>query len=335
MTRLVRAAALTHYREVAQSVGLDPWQMVRQAGLPRTCLEQPDLKIPSDAVRELLENSASLSGVEGFGLLMVEGRRMSNLGLLGILTREEPTVRHVLASFARHGRLHNESLVQRVEEDQGIAIIYEELLTERPGGTRQAMEVVVGVLIRLLKVFLGADWAPRRISFTHAVPADASVHRRVLGRMPEFGASFNGIVCLSQDLDTPIASADPVVADYLHRQLEAAASALDSVAEDVRQTIVLLLPSGRCTSDQVAQLMGINRRTLNRRLQQEGVSYLDLLDDIRRMLAQRYVRDRKRALNDVAHLLGFGQASSFSRWYREAFGHSADEERKNGTRPLA
>lgn len=328
MPRLVRAAALTNYVAVAQAVGLDPWRMVREAGLPRACLEDRDLKVSVEAVNELLEASADRSGQEAFSLLMVEGRRISNLGILGIMTREEPTLRQAMQSFARYGRAHNESLVQRLEEARGIATIHEELLTDIPRSARQAMELVVGVAVRLMKVFLGADWVPRRICFTHAEPMDSAVHRRVLGRTPEFSCDFNGIVCTSAELDTPIASADAVVSAYLRKQLALDASAAGSVAEDVRQTIVLLLPSGRCTADQVAQLMGINRRTLNRRLAQEGLTYLALLNELRRMLVQRYLADRHRTITDIAQLLGFGPLSSFSRWHRQEFGRTADAMRR-------
>ena len=327
MSRLVRAAALTHYVPVAQSTGLDPWRMVRQAGLSAACLDQPDLKVPSDRVVRLLETSAALSGQEAFGLLMVEGRRLSNLGVLGLLTREEPTLRAALLSTHRYGRVHNESLVQRVEEAQGIATIYEALLTDDPEPTRQGIEMVVGVAVRMIKVFLGADWRARRICFTHPEPGDISVHRRVLGQTPEFNADFNGIVCTSKDLDTPIASADPVMSDYLRQQLQLDRLATATVVEEVRQMIMLLMPRGRCTADQIAQLMGINRRTLHRRLAADGQTFVALLQSIRRDLAQRYVAEHRRSLRDVAHLLGFGELSSFSRWYRSTFGGTAQGAR--------
>ena len=92
MSGVIRSASLTNYAEVARSAGLDPLRMVREFGLPARCLDEPDLVIPIDAVRELLEASATRSGVEGFGLLMAEARRLSNLGPLGLLIREQPTL---------------------------------------------------------------------------------------------------------------------------------------------------------------------------------------------------------------------------------------------------
>ena len=56
--------------------------------------------------------------------------------------------------------------------------------------------------------------------FVHQSPVDLSLHRRLFGPALEFGCEFDGIVCKSSDLDTPIASSDPVMAAYARRQLE-------------------------------------------------------------------------------------------------------------------
>lgn len=328
MQRFVRAAALTNYISIALARGLDPWQMVREAGLSTACLDDPHLRLPIDLTTRLLETSAARSGVEAFGLLMVEGRRISNLGLLGMLTREEPTLRQALVSTKRYGNLQNQSLVQRIEESDGIATIYHDLLTSEAGYTRQGIEMVVGVAMRFIKVLLGADWQARRICFSHPAPADLTIHRRVLGQTPEFNCDFNGIVCTSADLDTPIASADPVMSEFLRKQLRLDSMGQVTVADEVRQMIMLLIPRGRCTAEQIAQLMGITRRTLHRRLAAENESYPDMLQTIRAELSRSYVAEVRRPLRDVARLLGFGDLSSFSRWYRESFGTTAESTRK-------
>lgn len=323
MTHLVRAAALTHYADVARSAGLDPWRMLADVGLPRACLDEPELRISGEAARALLERSAERSGVEAFGLLMAEGRRISNLGALGLLTREEPTLRLALQSFQRFGRVHNEALRQRIEEADGLAVVHEDLLFDEGGPMRQATELVVAVALRTMRVFLGNHWRARRICFTHQRPKDLGVHRRVLGQVPQFSQAFNGIVCTSADLDTPITSADPVVAGYIRRQLQNDANTGRRVADEVRQMALVLLPQGRCTIEEVARHMGVHRRTLHRQLAGESHTFGALLQAVRENLAQGYVADPQRTLTEVSQLLGFADLSSFSRWHRRSFGAPA------------
>src|SRR6516165_1359544 len=80
---LVRSASLTNYAELARRTGLDPYRMLSEFGIPQRSLQDPDLMVPLDSVRQLLEASAERSSVEAFGLMMAEERRLSNLGPLG------------------------------------------------------------------------------------------------------------------------------------------------------------------------------------------------------------------------------------------------------------
>ena len=61
---LIRSASLTNFGEVARNAGLDPLRLLREFDLPQRCLRDPELKIPLESVRELLEACAERSGVE-------------------------------------------------------------------------------------------------------------------------------------------------------------------------------------------------------------------------------------------------------------------------------
>ena len=170
---------------------------------------------------------------------------------------------------------------------------------------------------------MGAAWQPRLVCFTHAAPRSLTVHRRVLGPAVEFGHEFNGIVCNAADLDAPNPGADPVLARYSQRLLQPTLTHSARFADRVRQLVVLLLPRGLCRVEVVAQHLGIDRRTVHRKLLGEGTSFSALLEAERRELASRYVEGTQRPLTEVAALLGFTAPSAFSRWYRGSFGDSA------------
>jgi AraC-like DNA-binding protein len=73
--------------------------------------------------------------------------------------------------------------------------------------------------------------------------------------------------------------------------------------------------------------MGVDRRTVHRRLADEGVTYSGIVDAVRRELAARYIKDRTRSLAEVSSLLGFAAPSAFSRWYRQQFGSNPSDHR--------
>lgn len=336
MTGLVRSACLTNYAEVARSLGLDPLQQLRAVGLSTRCLEQIDLKIPGEAVGRLLENSARLSGVEDFGLRMAENRRLSNLGPLALLLRDEPSIRQALQAIRDYLYLHNEGLVLYIEEDNGVVVLREEQVTVGHLPVRQAMELSIAVTHRLLKGLLGSHWKPRAVCFSHGMPKDSAIYQRIFGAPVQFNSMVDGIVLRSSDLDQPLPAADPQMSRYIHQYLQSIRQdARTNLVEQVRQMIWMLLPTGRCSVEQVASHLGRDRRTLHRQLQREGEDYSALLDKVRGELALRHLENRERSLGDIAELLGFSALSAFSRWFSQRFACSPSAWRIRHFAPAA
>ena len=333
MTRFIRSGSLTNFPEIARKVGLDPDRMLREFGLPPGCLAEPDLMIPVDPVRQLLEAAAERSGAEAFGLLMAEARKLSSLGPLGMFVREQPTLREAVEAFAHYARLLNEALFLTLEDSGEVTVLREELIVGHAGSVRQSTELAIGVAFEMLRSFLGPEWKPRRVCFAHDAPRDRTVHTRVFGRDVQFGQDFNGIVCARRDLMVANPHADPTMARYARKLLEDSQPvAAEDLAAKVRQLVVMQLRSGRCTVERVAQLLRIDRRTIHRRLSQEDQSFTQIVDEVRRELATRYLADRGRTLADIAALLGFAAQSGFSRWYKQQFGTTAAAARAHPVR---
>jgi AraC-like DNA-binding protein len=328
VTHFIRSGSLTNFPEVARQAGLHPERLMREFGLPSTCLDEPDLMMPIDPVRQLLEAAAERSGCEALGLLMAEERKLSSLGPLGMFVREQPTLRDGIDAFAHYARLLNEALMLTLEESGDVAVLREELLVGNAGSVRQATELAIGVAFQMMRSFLGPDWRPRRVCFVHDAPRDRSVHWRVLGRDVHFGQDFNGIVCAQRDLTVANPHADPTMARYARQLLEGQQpTGTQLLTTQVRQLVVMQLGSGQCCVERVAQMLRIDRRTIHRRLRQEGQSFSGIVDTVRRELATRYLADRQRTLAEISALLGFAAPSGFSRWYKQQFGKTAADVR--------
>ena len=326
---LVRAACLTHYAEVAQASGLNPLRMLLDVQLSPHVLDEPDLMIPVDKVARLLQESANRSGNESFGLCMASSRLLSNLGPVGLLIRDQQTLRDSLNLLVRYLATLNSALSLVIEEAGDTVVLRERLLSGRAGEpTRQRVELAMGVMVRVIRQLIGRDWQPQRVYFEHAAPQDGRMHARMFGLRVAFNQEFNGIVCTKADLDTRNEFADPAMIRYAQKLLDFAPPMHEAdILDDVRRTILLLLPSGRCTIEQVSEHMGVMPRTIQRRLTEQGQTFSCAMNDIRQQLALRYVLESKRSLTEIAELLGFTAASSFSRWYQNQFGCSAKASR--------
>jgi len=319
MKGLVRSASLTNYAEIARSLNVDPLRQLRLVGLDPRCLLQPDLKISIEAVARLLDNSAREAGVEDFGLRMAESRKLSNLGPLAQLWRE-PTLRSALEALREFLYLHNQGLVLEIEENGGVAVLRLELVTVNHLSVRQSVELAVAVTDRLLRTLMGNHWHPSVVCFRHCAPLDSSRHHRVFGTSVQFNCLMDGIVCRSNDLDRALPSADSEMARYVHQYLKSILEgSRTALLEQVHQIIWMLLPTGRCSVEQVAAHLGRDRRTLHRQLTREGETFSSLLDQVRRELTTRYLANPHHPLSEIADVLGFSELSAFSRWFNRHF----------------
>jgi AraC-like DNA-binding protein len=323
MPFLIRAACLTDYVEVAHSVGLEPDRLIDAVGLPQASLGNPDLKISLSAFTRLLEVSAKAAKVDNFGLRLAERRLLSNLGPVGLLAREQRTVHEAMEALARYIGLHSDGIRLDVEEQDEFVFISPVVLIRRTVPMRQATELSVGCAFRLLRTFLGAAWKPQFTCFSHGPPSNHDVHLRIFGRRVEYGHEFNGIVCKADDLAQPLHAADPVFARYIRKYLDLIAVRTNTTASDkVRECVWMLLPEGSCSIEQIAQHMGVDRRSVQRRLDREGATFSSIVEAVRMEMVGRYLDDPNRPLYVIARLLGFSSLSAFSRWFRDRYGCS-------------
>src|SRR3954453_692204 len=146
MKPLVRAASLSRYLELCQTLGLDPQPLLRTVGLSAAALAVQDRWISGSAVAQLLERSAEASGHEDFGLRLAELRRFSTLGPISLVLREEPDGRSAVDLLLRHQRMYNEALHTRLSEADGVATLKIDLQFGDAMEARQATELAVGAL---------------------------------------------------------------------------------------------------------------------------------------------------------------------------------------------
>ena len=186
MPYLVRSACLIGYVDLARSVDLDPLLLLKDAGLDRDCLADPERKISVDAVRRLLNLSASAAHMDDFGLRLAEGRPLSFFGPVGLALRDATTLREALDAASRYLPLHREGVVMSLEKMGDTAIYRMMVLGGQSSPPRQSVEVGIGVWHRIIRQLLDDEQIRRPVWFSHSAPADMTAHQkyiRPLGRV--------------------------------------------------------------------------------------------------------------------------------------------------------
>lgn len=333
MTHFTRGATLADFVEVARTVGLDPFRLAGAVGLSPAHLADPDLHVPGEAFAQLLELAAARGGGQDFGLRVAERWRVATLGLVGQAVRAQPTTRQALEALVHYIWVQNEALSILLEDGPEVVVVR---LGPPSGGRRrggQATDFLLGCLTTILRSLFGPDWSPLETHLSHRAPPSEATHRRVLGRSLRFGSDFDGVVCEAMILALPPPAADPGLARRLEREVQALAARQGRrLADEVADLILAFLPGGDCTAERIAGQLGVDRRTVHRRLAAEGTSFSALLEGTRRELAAAHLDRGGRRLESVAELLGFSSLSAFSRWHRQAFSETASARRARNAR---
>jgi len=328
---LVRAAALKGYFEVAEDLKLDPLPLLRRVGLTHSMVSNLEQMLPARSVIRLLEESAEATSCPTFGLQMAERRELADLGMVSLLIAHQQTLGDALAVLAEYRNRINSNLALRVERFGDMALLREAFSLDPPMPSRQVDDLAIAVLDRVCRSVVGTGWQPISISFSYETPAAAgrAVYQRLFSCPVEFSSEFDGILINSADLLKPNPRSEPALALHARRLVEAIVDPGErSISDEVEEAVLLLMPAGRATINAVADSLGLNIRTLQRRLTEEGLTFGEMLDRIRVREVHRYFTHGRQRLTDVAHLLGYASLGAFSRWYSQKFNETPSEGRK-------
>lgn len=329
----MRTTGLANYVDLVRSLGGDPLALMRTAGLDPAALAVTDRWLPVAAVAQLLEDTATTTGCPDFGLRLAALTRLSNLGPIGLVAREEPSVRSALELLIQHLHLYNEALRAEIILSNGLAGLWVDLALDTPPDRhRQGTDMLVGVCHRLIATLLGPAWQAVGVHLTHPAPEDPDPYQHGFGPALAFDQPRAGIVLYASDLEAPNTLADPRLHPYTRQFLQNIdPSPGSSLVDRARQVTEALLPADRCSLEQLARTFNLDPRTLQRRLAEHGESYSSILDSVRTGLARRYLGDSQRTLTETAGLLGFSSLATFSRWFHGRFDASPSTWRNQHT----
>lgn len=329
-THFVRSACLSGYVRAARDVGLDPHAMLKKLGLPLQCLEDPDVLISQDLVLRLLENSAKASGHSDFGTRASIARGVPDLGRVSLLLREAETIEEAFQTINAASHLNGDGAPISIDDHLNRSFVGVQIKSSRGVPTSQGTEFAICGLVMIVRWLIGTQWKPQAVCFAHSSTGTTQVQRTFFRAPVRYQQNSSGILIdratLYRKVETSVPFLRRQVKSYLAASLELKPADFSS---RVMQVIAQMLPRSSCSADNVARVFDIDRRTLIRRLKRDGNSYASLLQTTRSEIAQRLIADVRLSLTDATEVTGFRNLSSFSRWFRTTFGHSATQWRQD------
>ncbi|WP_194791609.1 AraC family transcriptional regulator [Pseudomonas sp. UFMG81] len=290
--------------------------------------------LPYLSLVQLFEGSARALSLPRFGLELALRQGSTLVGPLRHLASSAPTVGHALVALIRYMRHYSPALHYRLEHRAGQALLYFDNGQPCADQTPQIIEKSVLGALLLVGELRGTPLRPRAVTLRHGALGDATGYQRYFDCPVLFGQAHNCLVMPADVLLENCIRHDAALHAIVRHYLEAHQTADDSLRTQVERRILMLLPSQRCTLEQVALALELNPRTLQRRLASDGIDFEDYLDGIRRRQAQQMLRKTSLSVGQIAGELGYRRTTSFCRAHLRWFEMTPLEHRRQYGDPV-
>jgi AraC-like DNA-binding protein len=316
-----------------RELGADPASILADIGLAPDSLDRPEQRIPYAAMGKLFHEAARRTGCAHFGLLCGRIWHLADMGLVGELVSNSPTLGRALQTLTVYQHLNSEGGVAYLLRRGDVVDIGYAIYLPGVVGASQIYDALMAGGCNFIRDLCGSSWAPSEVLFPYARPADIEPHQRFFRAPLRFDAEFCALRFPAHRLDRPIPDADPARLQIAEQKAEG--SGRGELIQQVYRALRVQLLRGQSSGDDVAQMLAMHRRTLNRRLAARGETFQDILDRVRFEVARQLLTDAEVAIDDIAAALGYASVSPFMRSFRRWSGTTPGRWRREAAESQA
>jgi len=304
---------------------IDPRPLLAKAGISLLKLDEEPKRVRAESQILFLEVAAEALGDSALGLHLAQHFDLRECGLLYFVLAASPNLGEAIRNLVRYLAVSNESMPLVLSETAKRAVLAVKYKIPRHTD-RLFVEYAYAVLLRAFRELTGRSISPKAVTFVHSRSINKTEFDRFYGCSVRFRAPADTIVLPTELLSTPILTSDKYLLRILKDACEEVLAKRGKVSSTLRamveNEIVELLPHGKAQVEIVASKLGMSNRTLARRLSEEGTSFAAILDELRRDLSARYLKDQALSLNQIAWLLGYSMVTSFNHAFLRWTGNS-------------
>jgi AraC-like DNA-binding protein len=316
--------------EMAAESGVPTARVLAGTAVDEASLRIPDTRIAVEDQERMLVNAMRLTGEPGLALHFGSRIPVVALGVLGYALMCCRNLRELTDMLARYHRLIGGDLVIAIDEGEAELALR---LEDGGSDTRAQIfdcEIFFAAAATSLRQLGLPGQAAVRVELAYAAPEHAAQYRAWICDDVRFGAGANRLVIDRNALDLPLQFANPTLLKLYRQQCEdtlAASQRSDGYSADVRRWL-LGTPGRFPPFEEAAAVLHMSPRTLRRRLVEEGTSYQQIVHELRRQLAETWLRDGMLSVAEIAGMLGYADISNFRRAFIGWTGHSPARYRR-------
>lgn len=308
---------------VLADFGVDAGEVIREAGLDPRLFDDVDSVISHPALGRLLALSVARTRSDHFGLLVGQRATILSLGIVGRLMQHSHTVGDALQALVTNSSIHNRGAASSLVVSNGMAIFTCSAYQPSVGSADQISDAALAAATNVLKTLNGTDWRPTEVFLPRAAPASLKPYRLHFQAPVRFNHEAATLLFPADHLERRIAGADPMLRTILEDRIRLMRDRSGSgFSDDLRRLLRTQITSKRCSAIEVAGLLDMHRRTLNRRLKRGGLGFRTMTNEVRFEIARQLLEDTQVSLTEIAAVLGYSEASAFTRAFRRWSGQT-------------
>lgn len=304
--------------DVVRSLGADPVKLMAEVGIDHELFDSPNNLISFKARGRLMAHCAERTSCQHFGLLVGRNAGLRSLGLAGLRSKYSSDVRSALNNLIRYLHLNVRGATTSLETDSGLAILEYQIYQSQARGNDQVGGGAVAVMYNILRELCGDDWQPAEVRFAHQRPTDETPFRQFFRAPLCFDTNQYAVVFSADWLNHRLPDVDLEVRQLLQQEISKLETLQDNdFSDQVRSVLRTVIVTGHSSADEVAELFSMHRCTMSRHLNELGTSFQGLVSEVRFEIARQLLEDSRMEIIQIASLLGYSNASAFTRAFRK------------------
>jgi AraC-like DNA-binding protein len=305
-------------RKQLDALGLDSEALCREAGLDPQWMDDPNARYPLSATTRLWALAVQASGDPALGLRVSRFVSPTTFHALGYALVASGSLREVFERIVRYHPVVSDALELQLTRTEDCYRFNLKVPAGCPTPAYEAIDAFAAIYVRTCRNRLGRDYAPLAVYLCRPEPADPSPWHKVFRSPVWFAQDQDCLEFGLHDFDSHLDDANPELAEHNETVLKRTMAQLQPLTWErkVREAIEAQLPEGEPSAERIAQALHLSLRSLQRHLADEGCRFDTLLNECRENLALLHLRDPQCSLGEISYLLGFADASSFSRAFK-------------------
>ncbi len=319
--RTVAALCAHHLLDAAVAAGLDRTKLPSIEARDEGAFEA---RVTYDSQLEMWEALMRATDDPGFPVFAGSRLQPRDYDVVGFAYMTRANLSEALTQAMRYGNVWSDGSTWDIAHGETALTISLEIESPLRLGGRCLTECLLAEIVHFGRVLSGIDLRPIEVRFRHRAPRDVRAIEAFFKAPVRFLAPRSELVLGHSVLATPLLKADPDLAAFFARSADDLLErhGAEGLARRLRTHLEGELGRALPTLETAAARLAVSPRTLRRRLQEEGTTFQDVLDETRCELAKRHLGDDRLALGEVAFRLGFSEPSAFHRAFKRWTGQT-------------